>query len=93
MFSREAVQVDKKHSFSDKHKLQREGFPLYAFALLMMRHLRLYLVFLSFSFEMFWKNHGMGVFSVIEREFVVVVSDFEIVFCHADVSVLFFFAA
>ena len=29
----------------------------------------------------------MCVFSVIEREFVVVVSRFEIVFCHADVTV------
>jgi len=35
----------------------------------------------------------MGLFAVIEREFVVVVSGFKIVFCHADVSVLFFFAA
>ena len=42
--------------------------------------------------DVFWKNRGMGVGSVIEREFVVVVSGFEIVFCHADVSVLLFFA-
>ena len=28
-----------------------------------------------------------GVFSVTKREFVVVVSGFEIAFCHADVSV------
>ena len=37
----DASQVDKMQSFSDKHKLQLEGFPLLAFALLMMHDLRL----------------------------------------------------
>ena len=52
LFSRDAVRLDKMQTFSDKHKLQREGFPLYAFALLMMRHLELQLVLQSSNSQM-----------------------------------------
>ena len=39
----------KIRSFSERHKLQHDGFPLSAFALLIIRHLMSYVVLLSFS--------------------------------------------